>query len=83
MLKTLQVSSNNIGNIGAQYFANALKNNTVNIIVFFIFIVLSFSDSKGLFQLTLSKNEITDEDAQSLADALQYNKVSFILLLSH
>ena len=78
-LKTLDLTENQIGDKGAEYFSAALRNNTVSRIFcsstqktqidFF---------TQTLNELTLRHNQIGDKGAKDLADALRANRVSQI-----
>jgi Ran GTPase-activating protein (RanGAP) involved in mRNA processing and transport len=84
-LITLDLKYNGIGEKGAQYLADALKNKTVN--SFFCFCLSHlrlFLITQTLTTLNLTDNEIGDNGAQDLADGLKNNTVNifFILFLS-
>jgi hypothetical protein len=42
-LTTLDVEENRIGNVGAQYLVDVLQNNTVKILISYLFILYSFN----------------------------------------
>jgi Ran GTPase-activating protein (RanGAP) involved in mRNA processing and transport len=79
-LTKLHLSNNQIGDAGAQHLADALRNNTV-------ILILSSSISythlhffiQTLTTLDLNHNQIGDAGAQHLADALRNNTVTLIL----
>ena len=88
-LTTLHLGGNRIGEKGAQSIADALRTNTVS-----LFLLLTHSPShphphhrrlltQTLTTLYLGYNQIGEKGAQSIADALRTNTVSFSLLLTH
>lgn len=81
---TLNLRANLIGNDGAQYLSDALKNNTVrhNVFIQFLYIHCYYL-IQTLTTLVLYLNQIGDQGAQHLADALQINTVrnfSFLVI---
>ena len=83
-LTTLDLGYNQIGNTGAQNLADALRNNTVILILSLhldnTYTYLNFF-SQTLTTLDLNENYIGNKGAQHLADALQNNTVILILCL--
>jgi Ran GTPase-activating protein (RanGAP) involved in mRNA processing and transport len=79
-LTTLDLSDNEIGADGAQHLADALRNNTVTVILHssISYMHLYFC-TQTLTTLDLSDNEIGADGAQHLADALRNNTVTLIL----
>jgi Ran GTPase-activating protein (RanGAP) involved in mRNA processing and transport len=79
-LTTLLLWCNNIGNEGARYFANALKQNQVTTVTSHTIIQSYFIQTLTI--LNLDRNEIGDQGAQHLADALKQNQVTSSTSLS-
>jgi Ran GTPase-activating protein (RanGAP) involved in mRNA processing and transport len=77
-LQTLELFNNAIGPEGAQYLADALRNNTVSFISHFPHFHLHFY-TQTLTMLNLGINKIKAEGTQHLADALQTNTVNIFL----
>ena len=72
-MQNLDLTKNAIGNLGAQYLADGLRENKVIIISF---LILSFQiEFQGLVKLILRNNLIGDTGIEYLATALQMNKV--------
>ena len=72
------LDSNQIGDAGAQYLADALRDNKVMLISSSSLSYLSFLYLQTLTELYLYNNQIGDAGAQYLADALRDNKVMLI-----
>jgi Ran GTPase-activating protein (RanGAP) involved in mRNA processing and transport len=81
-LITLDFANNNISDEGAQYLADALKNNTVNMIFFPIPPSYLFFFKQTMTELALAENAIGESGARYLADLLTNNMVNIFLLLS-
>ena len=85
-LTTLDLSGNEIAKKGAEQLADALRNNTVTLI---LSSSLSYSNlnlfTQALMTLDLTGNKIGDKGAEQLADGLRNNTVTAILSssLSH
>ena len=81
-LTTLDLDQNQIGDVGAQHLADALRNNTVSLILFSslsrFYLLLN---AQVLTTFYLSNNQIGATGAQYLADVLQNNTVRLILFL--
>jgi hypothetical protein len=79
-LTTLTLLINKIAAVGAQYLADALRNNTVSLI---LSSSISYTHlhvfTQTLTTLDLNYNQIGDAGAQYLADALRNNTVTLIL----
>jgi hypothetical protein len=73
------LEDNRIGNYGAKHLADALRNNTVDLIFSsFVLFVFHFS-TQTITSLVLRLNKITAEGAQHLAEALRNNTVNLFL----
>ncbi len=77
-LTTLNLYYNQIGDKGAQEFADVLKHNTVKSLFFSS--IFYIYNSQTLTKLNLSSNEINSEGIQYLANALKHNKVRLLCL---
>jgi hypothetical protein len=79
-LTTLRLQHNQIGALGAQHLADALRNNTVTLI---LSSSLSYPHlhffTQTLTTLDLGENQIGDLGAQHLVDALRNNMVTLVL----
>jgi Ran GTPase-activating protein (RanGAP) involved in mRNA processing and transport len=76
-LTTLNLWNNGIGDQGAKYLSNALKQNTVgqNLILLSLSDPTIFDFIQTLTKLDLARNQIKDQGAQYLSEALLNNKV--------
>ena len=77
-LEELSLRNNRIDDEGAEYLAEALRENTVSTTTIIIFLYLRYFLHKTLTTLNLSKNSIGDNGIKHLADALRENTVSTI-----
>ena len=72
---------NNIGALGAQHLANALRQNKVTLFHDFVYRIINYSFSQSLATLDLIGNELGDQGALHLGNALLENKVTSISML--
>jgi hypothetical protein len=72
---------NGIRDNGAQYLADALKNNTVNFLFCLSHLHL-FLITQTLTTLNLQHNKIRENGAKYLADGLKNNMVNIFFVLS-
>jgi len=76
ILTTLNLFDNQIGNEGAQYFADVLQANKVRDILYLFITYLLHHSIQTLTTLNLPSNDISDEGVQHLAKMLQNNTVN-------
>jgi len=72
-----------IGLRGVQYLIDALRQNQVIYLSFFLVLSLTFYVSYAFTKLKLNDKQISDEEAQRVANILQDNQVIVPILLSH
>jgi len=73
-LNSLGLYNNNIGQAGARYLAEALRQNKVTQESAFTFIFIYLLQTLSTF--VIFQNEIGDEGIEHLADALHHNNVN-------
>jgi len=74
-LTTLNLWDNGIGDQGAKYLSNALKQNTVGQNLILLSHPTIFDFIQTLTKLDLARNQIKDQGAQYLSEALLNNTV--------
>jgi Ran GTPase-activating protein (RanGAP) involved in mRNA processing and transport len=77
-LTTLSLDNNSIGDEGAKYLADALRENDVISLRHFLIILITHCFIQVLTTLDLRTNDIDTPGAQYLANALIENKVKFL-----
>jgi hypothetical protein len=76
----LYLESNQIGDIGAEYLADVLKNNEVIYFVNIFYFSLTFTFFiQTLIGLNLESNQIGDIGADYFADVLENNQVIYFV----
>ena len=83
-LNTLELSSNKIGEKGAEHLSAALRDTTVSGVFSFLTQKTQIDFfTQALTELNLWKNQIGDKGAEHLSAALRNNTVSGVFLLQY